>query len=113
MSLTAGIVLSIFTVYAQGWTMDKAHSRLVFNVTHLMVSDVEGKIKNFDVTVTTPSDDFTGAVVDLTADISSINTDNDYRDKDLKGPGFFDVAKFPTLSFKSTSFTKVDSKILS
>ena len=47
MSLTAGIVLSIFTVYAQGWTMDKAHSRLTFNVTHLMVSNVEGKIKNF------------------------------------------------------------------
>jgi polyisoprenoid-binding protein YceI len=110
MTLTAGIVFSIFTAYAQGWIMDKAHSRLVFNVTHLMVSDVEGKIKNFDVTVTTPNDDFTGTVVDLTADISSINTDNDYRDKDLKGPGFFDVAKFPTLSFKSTSFTKVDSK---
>ena len=51
MTLTAGIVFSIFTAYAQGWTMDKAHSRLVFNVTHLMVSDVEGKFKNFDVTV--------------------------------------------------------------
>jgi len=110
MTITAGIVFSIFTAYAQSWTMDKAHSRLVFNVTHLMVSDVEGKIKNFDVTVSTPNDDFTGAVVDLTADVSSINTDNDYRDKDLKGAGFFDVAKFPTLSFKSTSFTKVDSK---
>ncbi len=110
MTLTAGILFSILTASAQGWTMDKAHSRLVFNVTHLMVSDVEGKIKAFDVTVTAPNDDFTGAVVDLTADINSINTDNDYRDKDLKGPGFFDVAKFPTLSFKSTSFTKVDSK---
>ena len=110
MTLTAGIVFSILTAFGQGWTIDKAHSRLGFGVTHLLVSDVEGKIKNFDVTINSSKDDFTDAVIELSADISSINTDNDYRDKDLKGPGFFDSAKFPTLGFKSTSFTKVDAK---
>ena len=104
------IILTAFTTFAQGWTMDKAHSRLRFNVTHLMVSDVEGKFKNFDISVNATKDDFTDAVIELSADINSINTDNDYRDGDLKGPGFFDAAKFPTLNFKSTSFTKVDAK---
>jgi len=109
-TLAAAIVFSALTTFAQGWTMDKAHSRLSFNVTHLMVSDVEGKFKSFDVSVTSSKDDFTDAVIELSADISSINTDNDYRDNDLKSPNFFDAAKFPTLSFKSTSFTKVDAK---
>jgi len=109
-TLTAAIVFTAFTTFAQGWAMDKAHSRLNFNVTHLLVSDVEGKFKNFDVSVTSSKDDFTDAVIELSADISSINTDNDYRDNDLKSPNFFDATKFPTLSFKSTSFTKVDGK---
>ena len=109
-TFTTAIILTAFTTFAQGWTMDKAHSRLRFNVTHLMVSDVEGKFKNFDISVNASKDDFTDAVIEVSADINSINTDNDYRDGDLKGPGFFDAAKFPTLNFKSTSFTKVDAK---
>ena len=109
-TFTTAIILSAFTTFAQGWTMDKAHSRLRFNVTHLLVSDVEGKFKNFDISINSSKDDFTDAVIEVSADINSINTDNDYRDGDLKGPGFFDAAKFPTLNFKSTSFTKVDAK---
>jgi polyisoprenoid-binding protein YceI len=109
-TLTAAIVFAAFTTFAQGWAMDKAHSRLRFNVTHLMVSDVEGKFKSFDVSVTSSKDDFSDVVIELSADISSISTDNDYRDNDLKGTGFFDVAKFPKLTFKSTSFTKIDAK---
>ena len=110
MTITAAIIFVALATFAQGWTMDKAHSRLGFNVTHLMVSNVDGKFKSFDVSVTSTKDDFTDAVIELSADISSINTDNDYRDNDLKSPNFFDAAKFPTLSFKSTSFTKVDAK---
>jgi polyisoprenoid-binding protein YceI len=109
-TITAAIIFAALATFAQGWTMDKAHSRLRFNVTHLLVSDVEGKFKNFDVSITSSKDDFTDAVIELSADISSINTDNDYRDNDLKSPNFFDAAKFPTLSFKSTSLTKIDAK---
>lgn len=104
------IILTVSTSFAQRWTMDKAHSRLSFNVTHLMVSNVEGKFKNFDVNINSSKDDFSNAVIELTADIKSVNTDNDSRDNDLKSEHFFDAAKFPTLSFKSTSFTKVDAK---
>jgi polyisoprenoid-binding protein YceI len=110
-NLLLSIVLFISSsVFAQSWTLDKAHAKLGFTVTHLMVSDVEGKFKNFDINITSSKDDFTDATIDLTADINSINTDNDYRDNDLKGEKFFNAKQFPTLSFKSTSLKKTDAK---
>ena len=89
------------------WSLDKNHAKLGFTITHLMVSDVEGWFKNFNATITTSADDFSDAVVEMTADANSINTDNEMRDNDLKGPNYFDVAKYPTLTFKSRTFTKV------
>jgi polyisoprenoid-binding protein YceI len=91
------------------WEADKAHSKLGFVITHLMVSDVEGSFKNFSATVTGSKDDFSDAVVNLTADATSVSTDNDQRDAHIKGEDFFDAAKFPTLTFKSTSFKKVST----
>lgn len=79
------------------------HSKLTFTVTHLMVSDVDGLFKNFDVTITTTKPDFTDAVFELSADASSVNTDVEMRDNDLKSASFFDVATYPTITFKSTS----------
>ena len=96
--------------FAQTWSLDKAHAKLGFGVTHLLVSEVEGNFKAFDATITSSKEDFSDAVIELTADVASINTDNEGRDKDLKGDGYFDAAKFATLSFKSTSFTKVEGK---
>lgn len=110
LTLTTAIVLVSLTGSAQGWGMDKAHSKLGFTVTHLLVSDVDGTFKNFDLKITSSKDDFTDAVIEVTADIGSVYTDNDTRDNDLKSPKFFDVAQFPTLSFKSTSFQKLDEK---
>ena len=108
--LTFAISTASILTYAQTWTLDKAHAKLRFTVTHLMVSDVDGLFKSFDVKITSSKDDFTDAVIELTADINSINTENDYRDNDLKSEKFFDAAKFPTLSFKSTSIQKIDTK---
>jgi polyisoprenoid-binding protein YceI len=107
--IIAAVMISMAT-FAQTWNLDKAHAKLGFTVTHLMVSDVEGSFKSFDATLTSSKEDFTDAVITLTADVNSINTDNDKRDAHLKSPDFFDAAKFPTLSFKSKSFTKVDGK---
>lgn len=95
---------------AQTWSFDKAHAKLGFGVTHLLVSDVEGNFKTFNASITSTKDDFSDAVIELTADVASINTDNEQRDGHLKSPDFFDAAKFATLTFKSTSFTKVDGK---
>lgn len=92
---------------ASTWTVDKNHSKLAFTITHMGLSDVEGSFKLFDATITTPGEDFSNATVDFTADASSLNTDNDARDKHVKSDAFLDVAKYPTITFKSTSFKKV------
>jgi polyisoprenoid-binding protein YceI len=91
------------------WSLDKAHAKLGFTVTHLMVSDVEGWFKSFEATVTTSKDDFSDAVAEMTAEVSSINTDNEQRDKHLKSPDFFDAEKYPVISFKSKTFKKVNN----
>lgn len=104
--LVLAIGVASLSVNAQTWTLDKSHAKLGFEVTHLMVSSVDGSFKNFDVKVTSSKDDFTDARVELTADAASIYTDNDKRDEHLRSADFFDAAKYPTLTFKSTSLTK-------
>jgi polyisoprenoid-binding protein YceI len=89
------------------WSADKAHSKLGFAITHLMISDVEGSFKNFTSTVTASKDDFSDAAIELNAEVASVNTDNDQRDAHLKGEDFFDAAKYPQLTFKSTSVKKL------
>lgn len=111
-SFVASIAL-LFTLtvaQAQTWTLDKAHSRLGFTITHLLISEVDGNFKTFDAKLTSEKADFSDAVFELTADINSINTDNEMRDGHLKGDKWFDAAKYPALTFKSTSFKKVDGK---
>jgi polyisoprenoid-binding protein YceI len=89
------------------WGADTAHSKLGFEITHLMISDVEGSFKNFESKITASKDDFSDAVVELSADVNSVNTDNEKRDAHLLNADFFDAAKYPKLTFKSTSFKKV------
>jgi polyisoprenoid-binding protein YceI len=107
---TSVILLSFKAVPPSSWSLDKNHGKLGFSITHLMVSEVEGSFKNFDAKITTPNEDFTDATVELTAEATSINTDNEGRDKHLRTPDFFDVASFPMLTFKSSSFKKTGPK---
>lgn len=89
------------------WTADKSHSKLGFVVTHLMVTDVEGSFKNFTSTITTSKADFSDASIVLSADVNSVNTEDDKRDEHLKSADFFDAEKFPKLTFKSTAVKKL------
>jgi len=109
MSIAVALIIAI-TVNAQTWNVDKAHAKLGFTVTHLLLSEVDGSFKSFDAKIISAKEDFSDAVFELTADASSITTDNDRRDGHLKSPDFFDVVKYPTLVFKSKSFTKADGK---
>jgi polyisoprenoid-binding protein YceI len=109
-TIIAALLISSAATFAQTWTVDKAHSRLGFNVTHLTVAELGGTFNSIDAKLTASKPDFTDAVVELTADVNSINTDNEQRDGHLKTADFFDAAKFPTLTFKSTSFKKVGDK---
>jgi polyisoprenoid-binding protein YceI len=89
------------------WTVDFAHSSIKFTVTHLVISEVEGQFNTYTGSVTATNADFTDAAIDFTVDVNSINTDNGMRDKHLKSPDFFDVAKFPQITFKGSSFKKI------
>jgi polyisoprenoid-binding protein YceI len=109
-TLIVGIAMVSLATFAQTWLLDKSHAKLGFTITHLMISDVEGSFKTFDITLTASKEDFSDAVINLTADINSVNTDNEKRDSHLKSPDFFDAAKFPTLTFKGKSLTQVSGK---
>ena len=89
--------------FAQKWSVDKAHSKLVFTLTHMMISEVDGTFKNFDASITSSKEDFSDAVFELTADMKAVTTNNEMRDGHLQKPDMFDTEKFPTMTFKSTS----------
>lgn len=108
--LTLFLFLSTPVLFAQNWALDKSHANVRFTVTHLMISDVEGKFTDFDAKIVASKEDLSDAVITMSAKIASINTDNERRDGHLKSADFFDAEKFPTLEFKSTSFKKVSGK---
>jgi polyisoprenoid-binding protein YceI len=109
-TIIAALLISSAATFAQTWTADKAHSRIGFTVTHLSVAELGGTFNSIDAKITSSKPDFTDAVVEFSADINSINTDNEQRDAHLKTADFFDAEKFPTFTFKSTSFKKVSDK---
>ncbi len=110
-NLLAAVLMLCSPVFAQTkWTVNKAHAKVGFTVTHLTISEVDGNFKKFDATLTSSKPDFSDAVFEVTADVGSVNTDNDMRDNDLKSDHFFDAVKFPTLTFASKSITKTGDK---
>ncbi len=110
------ILLAVFaflstTLFAQSnWKFDASHSKIGFTVTHMLITDVDGNFKKYSGSITSANDDFQNAKIEFEAEIASIFTDNDSRDKHLKSEDFFNAEKFPTLKFVSKSFTKVEGK---
>lgn len=90
------------------WTLDLSHSELEFKVRHMMITNVKGGFKKFDAEIISEGLDFSKSTIDVTIDASSISTGDDQRDGHLKSADFFEVDKYPTLSFKGTSFEKID-----
>ncbi|HTH30216.1 MAG TPA: YceI family protein [Lacibacter sp.] len=86
------------------WTLDKSHSNLKFTVTHMVVSETEGSFKIFDGTVEHTKADMSDAKINFSVDMNSINTENENRDKHLKGDDFFNAEKYPTATFVGKSF---------
>ena len=92
------------------WVIDPMHSEVEFKVKHLVISTVTGFFKEFEGQVITESEDFQDSEIDFSINVSSIDTNQEARDKHLIGPDFFDAEKFPEMNFKSTSLKKVDNK---
>jgi polyisoprenoid-binding protein YceI len=98
-------------VFAQTtYKVDKNHSKVGFAISHMMISEVEGQFNSFDATIVSSKDDFSDATVEFTADVNTVDTNSERRDGHLKSADFFDAAKYPTITFKSTSLTKTGDK---
>jgi polyisoprenoid-binding protein YceI len=90
---------------ADTYTIDPVHSGAKFEIAHLLISTVSGQFTKFQGTVTLDNADITRSSVDVVIDAASITTGTEARDNHLRSDTFFDVAKYPTITFKSSSVT--------
>lgn len=94
------------------WKLDPAHSVPEFKVKHMMISNVKGKFTGIQGTLTLDEEDVTNSRVEARIDAGSIDTGEAQRDTHLKSADFFDVEKFPALTFRSTGVrSKGDGKL--
>jgi polyisoprenoid-binding protein YceI len=91
------------------YKIDSVHSSISFKVRHFF-SYVTGDFKKFEGTIHVDMDHPEKSSVSATIDVASIDTKNDKRDEDLRSPDFFEVAKYPTITFKSKSVKKTGAE---
>jgi polyisoprenoid-binding protein YceI len=103
------LILTFISVNAQEtkWGFDKDHSKIQFDVAHMLISEVSGQFQEYEGTVVTSKEDFSDAKFDFSITVKSIDTDNEERDMHLRSADFFDVEKYPKITFKSKSMKKV------
>jgi polyisoprenoid-binding protein YceI len=95
------------TAGAATWEVDPVHSTVQFAIRHMMISTVRGEFTKYTGTATGDPSAPAGAAIEATIVASSIDTRNEKRDGHLKSPDFFDVATYPTITFKSTKIEVV------
>lgn len=95
------------TVTATVWKLDPAHSDILFSVRHMVIAEVTGRFREFEGTLYQRNTDFSESTVEATIRTASIDTSVADRDNHLRSADFFDVEKYPTMTFKSTSLKKI------
>jgi polyisoprenoid-binding protein YceI len=93
------------------WTIDPDHTTAQFTVRHLVIANVTGSFTKVSGKVELNEADITKSQVSAVIDVSSVDTRVPDRDNDLRSPNFFDVAKYPTIEFKSKRITKSGGKL--
>jgi polyisoprenoid-binding protein YceI len=97
----AALVAASPAVAQDTWSVDKAHSEVTFQIRHF-VTKVRGRFTDFSGTIVANAAKPEASSVEFAIKAASIDTDNEFRDKDLRSANFFDVEKFPEITFKST-----------
>jgi polyisoprenoid-binding protein YceI len=92
------------------WILDLTHSEIQFKVRHLMITNVTGSFGKFSADVETTDENFETAKVSFSAEVDSLTTNNEQRDGHLKSADFFEISKFPTLTFVSTKFERISGE---
>lgn len=109
-ALTAGLAAALSlpaSAATSTWQIDPAHSSAQFAVKHLSISTVRGAFTSVKGSVQFDDQDVAKSSVDVTIDVNSVDTRVADRDKDLRSDHFFDVAQFPTITFKSRKVEQV------
>ena len=91
------------------WKVDTTHSKMGFSARHMVISEVEGQFRDFDINVEA-GENFEDSEVTVSIKTASVDTGNNDRDNHLKSPDFFDAENHPEMKFKSSSFEKVNDE---
>ncbi len=105
-ALPLALALGALPATATSWTLDADHSTVGFGVEHMMVSTTKGWFDTYTGAIEVDDKDVTKSTVNVEIDTASINTKSKKRDEHLRSPDFFDAAKFPKITFKSTKVEK-------
>ena len=109
-AINAGLVTALSlpaSAAASEWKIDPQHSSAQFSVRHMAISTVRGAFSKVNGIVVLDDKDITKSTVDVTLDVSTVDTREPNRDNDLRSDKFFDVAHFPTMTFKSKKVEQV------
>ncbi len=99
-------MVGVSTAQAKQYKVDPNHNGVVFEIEHLRISQVYGKFTKFSGTVEYDPRNVEASKFDLTVEAASIDTANEARDNHLRKPDFFNVEKYPTITFKSTKVVR-------
>ena len=94
------------TAAPETYDVDTGHSALLFRIKHVDVGYTYGRFNEFSGSLVVDDENLAAAKVEITAKLESVDTNDAKRDQHLKSPDFFNVAQFPTMTFKSTSVSK-------
>ncbi|WP_158882794.1 YceI family protein [Rhodanobacter sp. L36] len=105
-----GMLLASPASAADTFRLDPAHTQTIFTINHLGFSNITGAVHDLQGTLTMDTAKMERSTIEVTMGSDSVDTGFVARDKDLQGAMFFNVAKFPTMTFKSTRITKTGDK---